>query len=368
VPTLVLALLASPVLARSLAAPGASPPVTCEHVPYGTPESAAAATPPEAGPQAPPNPDGPTLLGMAVFVHKLMGIDALASSYQFRGYVRTAWCDPRLSFDPTREGREERVYLRDAVPGIFERIWFPDAFPVNGAGPIEVTERVLRIRHDGSVFQDIQFSLAVAANYDFERFPFDEQRLTLEVESFTWNRDQLRLVPDPMRTGFSEAFTLADWRILEVTSGSEEVDVLRADTPFSRYTLEIRIAREPGFYLWKVILPLFIIVALSWAVFWMTDESFASRTRMSATGVLTIVAYQFVVAQDLPRVGYLTLLDQITVASFVLLAITVLQSLWVSRLKPISIERARSVDRASRWAFPIAYAAVLTLILTLNHG
>ena len=69
-----------------------------------------------------------------------------------------------------------------------------------------------------------------------------------------------------------------------------------------------RHGRKPGFYLWKVLLPLIVIVALSWSVFWVPDERFAQRSRITATGVLTVVAYQFGFGADRPRIGYLTLM------------------------------------------------------------
>ena len=103
---------------------------------------------------------------------------------------------------------------------------------------------------------------------------------------------------------------------------------------------------------------LFVIVMLSWSVFWMSDEPFAGRSRISATGVLTIVAYQFVLAEGLPRVAYLTLLDKLMIVSFGLLAVTVLESLLVSR-HPRGSAAALRIDRAARWVFPVAYVAMI---------
>ncbi len=94
----------------------------------------------------------------------------------------------------------------------------------------------------------------------------------------------------------------------------------------------------------------------------MSDERFSSRSRISATGVLTIVAYQFAFAEDLPRVGYLTLLDQCMIGSFGLLAVTVLESLLVDRANRDDPAKAARIDQNSRWLFPAAYAALLLAI------
>ena len=82
--------------------------------------------------------------------------------------------------------------------------------------------------------------------------------------------------------------------------------------------------------------------------------------------MLTEVAYQFVIAEDLPRVPYLTLLDQVMLVSFVLLAVTVLESMWVARHQQGDPERVARIDRAARFAFPVVYAGMLLAILGIG--
>jgi predicted ABC-type sugar transport system permease subunit len=95
----------------------------------------------------------------------------------------------------------------------------------------------------------------------------------------------------------------------------------------------------------------------------MVDDKFGVRVRASATGILTIVAFQFVASQNLPRIGYLTVMDKVMVISFLLLAITVLQSYVVSRYQGTHPARALQIDIASRWIFPLAYFGLLAGVL-----
>ena len=183
------------------------------------------------------------------------------------------------------------------------------------------------------------------------------------MESYLWDHDQLQLIHDETISGFSDEISIPEWNIEAVNGHVSEVAVMRSDKPFSLYILEIEIARKPGFYLWKVFLPLIVIVALSWSVFWMTDERFSARSRISATGVLTVVAYQFIFAESLPRVGYLTLLDQVMIGSFGLLAVTVLESLLVDRANRHDPAKAIRIDHTSRWLFPAVYAVMLATIV-----
>ena len=314
-----------------------------------------------ADPRMPPDPLNPIPVEIGFFVTELSDIDAVQNSFHFRGAVHVMWCDPRLAFDPLEVGVEERVLSGQVADAEFERVWNPNGFPVNRIGGVEVTERVLRIRHDGALRQDMNINVNLSTIFDLRRFPFDRQILLMKVESATWNREQIRFIANVARTGFSDELVLPEWTIVGVESHVEEVSVLRSDVPFERNVVEIEIARESGFYFWKGLLPLFVIVMLSWSVFWMGDERFAGRSRVSATGVLTIVAYQFVLAEGLPRVSYLTVLDKIMIISFGLLAVSVLESLLVSR-HPEGSAAALRIDRAARWTFPLAYGLMIALV------
>jgi len=334
--------------------------VACANVDYGRTRLGVG-----GDPETTPNPRGPTLVSIGVFVRQLSALDVVQGQYMFRGHVRSTWCDPRLAFDATEAGTDEKVYVATAAERELAGIWYPAGFPVNRAGGLELTERILQVAADGTVHSDLNIGVPLHASFDLRRFPFDRQKLALEVESVRWQIDEMVLVEDEMVTGFSADLSMPEWEIMSVGERIEQADGVRDTRPFSRLLFEIELRRRPGFYLWKVLLPIFIIVAISWSVFWMTDENVASRTRITATGVLTVVAYQFVVAEDLPRIAYLTVLDKLMLLSFGLLAVTVVQSLWVGRLQASDFAKAKRLDRMSRWIFPLGYAVlVATLIVT----
>jgi len=321
----------------------------------------------EGGSLTPPSTSGPTRVGVAFRVLELREIDPVQSSYLFRGYVRTSWCDRRHAFDRATEGKDERIYTGPAVSErLGKTVWYPAGFAVNQVGETRFTERILRIRYDGTVEQDMNINVQLASRFDLSRFPFDEQSLQLQLESFVYPSRQVEMVDDAARTGFAPTLQLPEWKILAATGSVAETRVMRSREPFSRYTLNIVIARKPGFYLWKAFLPLVVIVALSWSIFWMPEERFAQRSRITATGVLTIVAYQFAFGADQPRIGYLTLLDKTMILSFGLLAVTMLESLMISGWQDSDPERALGVDRLSRMIFPAVYAIGLLLILLLS--
>lgn len=339
--------------------------LTIGHAVPGYPAETCAGGPPpqDYGPdlRTPPNPDAPTQVRTSMFVEDLRNLDAVAASFRFRGIVTISWCDPRLAFDPAREGLATKIFFGPDAAAEIQRIFTAQGFPVNQVDEPRATERVLSIRSDGTVTSKLNVTLQLQANYDLRRFPFDRQQLQLVVESFLWHAGLVEFVPDESMTGFTESFDIPEWTIEGVRSDVSTVDVIRSSEPFSRITLTIDVKRKSGFYIWKVLLPLLVIVALSWSIFWMVDEKFGIRVRTSATGILTVVAYQFVAGQNLPRVGYLTLIDKVMVISFLLLAVTVIESYIVSRFPEDERDKALRVDRTARWLFPLSYAALIFL-------
>ena len=125
-------------------------------------------------------------------------------------------------------------------------------------------------------------------------------------------------------------------------------------------TLEL--ARHPGFVLRVVVLPMALLVVLSWSVFWMDRESLGNRMDVSFIGILTVVAYQIMIGSSLPRIPYFTLMSAFIYVSFFTMSASALVNLVVDRFdRTGKKERGDRLDRVCRWAFPAGYATLLLL-------
>ena len=191
-------------------------------------------------------------------------------------------------------------------------------------------------------------------------FPFDQQTLEIQIESFTYNGETVQLMMNDDRVSYAPDLFLPEWRIAGIGARVEQTVNVRDRVPFSRAVIALQVTREWGFYVYKLWIPLFLIVALSWSIFWMHDEPMAGRIRISATAFLTVVAYQFAISGSLPKVAYLTLMDRLMIASFVLIALSALQSMPVAKLRDTDPGRAAALDRMSRWLFPLAYVGFIS--------
>src|SRR5207248_10396888 len=78
---------------------------------------------------------------------------------------------------------------------------------------------------------------------------------------------------------------------------------------YSGYVFDFTASRNVEHYILKVILPLILIVMMSWAVFWIDPATSSSQISIAVTSMLTLIAYRFAVDSQLPRLPYMTRLD-----------------------------------------------------------
>ncbi|MEJ2176512.1 MAG: hypothetical protein P8Y12_00855 [Gammaproteobacteria bacterium] len=127
--------------------------------------------------------------------------------------------------------------------------------------------------------------------------------------------------------------------------------------------MTINIERRPLHFLVSLVLPMVLLVALTWCVFWMEKETISDRVQIAFIGILSVVAYYFVIIDFIPSVSYLTLMDGFILATFLILAAGVVMAVV---MEDIAREKRRlQIDRISRWAFPLTYAITTVVLSTL---
>src|SRR6185295_19517355 len=99
-----------------------------------------------------------------------------------------------------------------------------------------------------------------------------------------------------------------------------------------------------------------LLVILSWVVFWMTADSLSTSMGVSLTGILTVVAYQFSIVGNLPKVPYFTFTDAILSFSFLMTFATAAENMAVHLLQIRDRKATASrLDYSCRWIFPLVY-------------
>lgn len=315
----------------------------------------------------PPPGSGATQIDVGFNLTSLSDIDVIRSRFRFEGYAEFVWCDPRQAFDASSEGRTERVFFGETARDSNHNgeLWIPDIELADSIGAVSNTARRIEVGADGTVRLSGIFNSVVAARFDLRRFPFDQQTFAIAMESFTFNRDVVQIRPMENMVGYENDLNLPEWQVNSLTASSEETGQVRDRVPFSRVIFNVNVERESGYYLVKLSVPLTLIVMLSWSVFWMEKESLGGRMRISSTAFLTIVAYQFAISGSLPKVAYLTLMDKVMIAAFILIALSALENMVAVTMTGRNPDAARMLDRRSRWIFPIAYVTMIAAVASI---
>ena len=108
------------------------------------------------------------------------------------------------------------------------------------------------------------------------------------------------------------------------------------------------------YYAIKIVLPLLLIVAMSWMVFWIDPKESGSKISVAITAMLTLIAYRFAIGELVPKVSYLTRLDYFIVGSTLIVFLVLLLVILTSNLaKSGQTQLAKRIDRWSRIIFPL---------------
>jgi hypothetical protein len=130
------------------------------------------------------------------------------------------------------------------------------------------------------------------------------------------------------------------------------------------FVVSVDVQRSPFYMLRLVVLPLIVIVLLSFAVFWMDRSLIGDRLSISFIGILTGVAYVLVTSELIPPISYLTLIHGFLNLSFLMMCATVLVNLRVATLeKQGKFELGDRLDRRCRWCFALVYFGLLLVML-----
>ena len=163
---------------------------------------------------------------------------------------------------------------------------------------------LLRVQPDGTSTLIETVNAIAKVDYRMRRYPFDSQRLDAVFEVLGFDSSEVVFEAEPRLVDSSwEKVQISQWQLVGIRSSTAERIAPHAGKRgiSSTFTASIAVQRKPLFIIRLVVLPLALIVVLSWSIFWMERSSLGDRIDISFVGILTAVAYQIVVGDILPQ-------------------------------------------------------------------
>ena len=297
---------------------------------------------------------GPTQVSVGIWMVDISNIDSAQQTFTAEVAVVLRWKDSRLAH--TGNG---------VVRYSLEQIWHPRAVIVNESNSVSHKfPDMVEVEPDGRVIYRQRYAGAFTQPLRLRSFPFDRQTFRLQFVAVRYRANEVQFVPDQdwidnglkQAGGIAPSITLPDWTIENWNTKSLSY-ALAPGFEYSGYAFEFKAVRDVQHYILKVILPLVLIVMMSWSVFWIDPNTSNSQISVAVTSMLTLIAYRYAVDTQVPRLPYMTRIDLFFLVSTLLVFFSLIEVLVTTILdNNQQTERAKKIDRYCRVIFPAIFA------------
>jgi hypothetical protein len=208
-------------------------------------------------------------------------------------------------------------------------------------------------------------------------FPFDCQTIPLEFMSDSFSSEHIefrvRMASDPVQDLDSGVFldkqlaqdSFPAFRFTGVSISLRIRDYahLRHYSYCSKYgllTLNVQCSRDPHYYIYRIVLMQLMVSILKMMTSLIPLEDYNTKMGWDGSLFLTLVAFSFVIAQEVPKVSYTTRIDKLVISASVLMIVDILVELVLAFLANTAIpDQASLLDAVDTWR-AIFYLVLLT--------
>jgi Neurotransmitter-gated ion-channel ligand binding domain len=313
--------------------------------------------------ERPASGNGPTQVSVGIWIVDISNIDSAQQTFTGDIAIVLRWKDARLAHTGTGVAH----YGHD-------QIWTPRTGIANETSSVvHKLPESAEVEPDGTVLYRQRYVGSFTQPLRLRSFPFDRQTFHVQLVAVRYRPNEVRFVPDEdwVRNGIKDgagiapSITLPDWTI-EKSERKPLTYPLAPGLQFSSYAFEFTASRNVQYYILKVILPLVLIVMMSWSVFWTEPTNSNTQFSIAVTSMLTLIAYRFAVDTQLPRLPYMTRLDVFFLISTLLVFFSLIEVLITTILdNNQQIARAKKLDRYCRVIVPVIF--VIASIAVFAH-
>ena len=295
-----------------------------------------------------PNPDVDTKVYVSMYINNISEINAASQIIKVDLILKVSWYDPRLK-------HESKGYI---IAGI-DKVWDPSITFSNRLNITKSFTEHVTIFNDGKVVYLQRVYGEFTQNLFYEDFPFDEQKLKLTLIDISIAFDKIEFEIDSTGSGVNNVITAPDWDVTGWNFKKSNFTFAGSTENLSSLIFEITVKRQAGYYILLFIIPLLLIIMMSWMAFWLDSSLSSSQISIATTSMLTLIAYRFIVTSNLPKIAYMTRMDLFILGSSILIFFTLIQSITTSSISARgNAELAHKIDSHCRWIFPCLYILV----------
>ena len=281
--------------------------------------------------------------------------------------VRLRWQVQSLRRPAEEATDPPRVFRGPEAQAQLATLWAPNVELTNQRGSPSYTTLGLRIYPDGQVELTRRTTAEFATPYEVERFPFDRQKLQIELAIRDQTLDVVALGFDQRDLDASRAAAethLEGWDLLHVTLRSEPLPGWYGAT-HAHVVASLAIERHPGPTAAAIAIPLFATLLIPFLTIWLNRVKDGqlqleahSLINLLIGGLFAVIAFNLSVNTRYPALSVGdSLVSRLIALSYVTLGIAFLINLMLIRFRVVERLLGRFTQEQCylvlRWAFPV---------------
>ena len=218
------------------------------------------------------------------------------------------------------------------------------------------------------IINTVKGTYIIQNDFNLQTFPFDKQVLKITYASFSsldsyemTNIDaSYRNIDNFVRNGKINGWDMLGYDLYNSIEKDERGEFI------SKANIEIQIERQHGYYIYKVIIPILLILMVCWSVVWVHPKELESRLTITIVCLLSLIAYNFVIDSELPKLEYLTVMDWIILISYFYATIPNFISVISFRLYKKNRALSNKIENYSKRYGASSYLVSILIIILIN--
>jgi hypothetical protein len=232
-------------------------------------------------------------------LEQIVEMDQQAEFFTAVASLQLEWTDPALAFNPeschcnflTFSGNEFNQYVAEA------KARWPDFTIQNQQGNRWTQNRDVVLFADGRTIYFERFTTNFQVDFDFRKFPFDSEEFVVRVDSLF--PEEFYVYGELAEFSQISSGHGEDEFILEEFETSLSREQANDGTASSRFTFTVSGPRHLSYYIFRIFVPILLIIIVSWITFFLRD--YGRRIEIAGANLLLFIALSFSLADNYPR-------------------------------------------------------------------
>jgi len=220
--------------------------------------------------------------------------------------------------------------------------------------------------------KNVEGVYGIKNKFNLRAFPFDRQKISLELIDGKYNLDKRNIFVSERAHIFLNEYVKKN-EILGWDLKGYELNPFQYQSPFNMkgdfsdgLRLDFIIERKHGYYVFKVIVPIVLILLICWGSVWIEPKEIESRLTITIVCLLSLIAYNFVIDSEMPKLEYLTVMDWIILISYIYATIPNFLSIISFRLLKTNLPMCERIETYSKKYGILSYVTIIFVIVAIN--